>query len=135
MPNELARSLAGQSLAPVAAQEPVSELGLSVNRALVRALGRLKDPPADELAINESDPEAESDHTPCGREAMLVAPFDVLAAARPAIAQVAHHFGVGVEFDLILEVFVRQRDQPKTAGAKRRLAHGCIVPPRPDARF
>jgi len=39
---------------------------------LVGALGRLKDPPADGLAINESDPEAEPDHTLCGREAMLV---------------------------------------------------------------
>jgi len=61
---------------------------------------------------------------------MLVTPFDVLAAARSAVTQVAHHFGVGVEFDLILGVFVRQRDQPETAGAERRLADGCILPPR-----
>ncbi len=105
MPNEFACPFACQSLAPVAAQEPVSELGLPVDRALVNALGRLKDPPA------------EPDHTPCGREAMLVAPFDVLAAARSAVTQVAHHFGVGVEFDLILGMFVRQRDQPETCGA------------------
>ena len=58
---------------------------------------------------------------------MLVAPFDVLAAARPAVTQVAHHFRVGVEFHLVLEVFLRQRDQPETTGAERRLAHGCIL--------
>ena len=78
VPEELTRSFARQAVAPVAAQDPVPELGLPIDRALVGALRRLQDPPADELAIDEPGPEAESRNPPRGRETSPVEPLDLL---------------------------------------------------------
>lgn len=127
VPDELTRSFAGQAVAPVAAQDPVPEFGLPFDRALVRALRRLEDPPADELVIDEADPEAKSRHPPRGRETTAVEPLDLLASTRSTVAQIAHHLRIRVEVDLPLEVRVRQRDEPDATRVKRRLAHGPIL--------
>jgi len=127
VPEELTRSFARQAVAPVAAQDPVPELGLPIDWALVGALRRLQDPPADELAIDEPGPEAESRNPPRGRETSPVEPLDLLAGARSTVAQVAHHLRIRVEVDFLLEVLVRQRDEPDAARVKRRLTHGPVL--------
>jgi hypothetical protein len=60
MPDQLTRALAGQPLAPAAAQQPVTELGLTILRTLVSAGRRLEMPPADELPRYEAGPVAET---------------------------------------------------------------------------
>ena len=58
VPDQLTRALAGQPLAPAAAQQPVTELGLTILRTLVSAGRRLEMPPAGELPRYEAGPVA-----------------------------------------------------------------------------
>jgi hypothetical protein len=121
VPDELSRSLAGQTPAPVTTEDPVAELGLPFDRTLVTALRRLQDPPADELTVDQSHPEAQARHGLGGRQTAVVVVLDLLAGARLPVTQVAHHLGIRVELDLVLEVFVGQRHQQDAAGPKRGL--------------
>jgi hypothetical protein len=71
-------------------------------------VGGLQRPPADELAVDKPDPEAEPVDLRRGCHPPRVAGLDLLARARPT-ADVAHHLGVRVELDLPLEVLVGER--------------------------
>ncbi len=42
--------------------------------------------------------------------------LDLLAGARTTLSQVAHHLGISVEINLVLEVFLGQRDEPEAVG-------------------
>jgi hypothetical protein len=73
-------------------------------------MGRLQDPPADELAGGESDPEAEPGRLFGGGEPAPVVLLEFGAGLSPR-REVAHHFGVGVELDLQLDVLVGERER------------------------
>lgn len=53
--------------------------------------------------------------------------LDLLADTRMPVPQIAHHLRIGVELDLVLEVFVRYRDKFDAAGAERVLCLGLIL--------
>lgn len=92
-------------------QQPVAQVGHGRVVGLVGAVGGLKDPPADELVVDEPDPEAESVHLLRGCHPPRVAGDDLVACAGAA-AEVAHHLEVPVELDLPLEMLVAERHQP-----------------------
>ncbi len=54
-------------------------------------------------------------------------PLDLEARPGPPVPEEAHHLGVGVEFDLMLEVLVGQRNETQAAGTQRRLTHHSSV--------
>jgi hypothetical protein len=85
-------------------------------------VGGLKDPPADELVLDEADPEAESVHLLRGCNPPRVVGDDLLAWAGPT-AEVAHHLEVRVELDLPLEVLVGERHQRDPLCLQRLLGH------------
>ena len=65
-------------------QQPVAQVGHARVVGLVGSVGGLKSPPADELVVDEADPEAEPVHLLRGRQPPRVAGLDLLAcAARP----------------------------------------------------
>ncbi|GAA1009898.1 hypothetical protein Aple_022860 [Acrocarpospora pleiomorpha] len=66
------------------------------------------------------------------REAVAVEEFDLLAGTGTAVAQIAHDLGVGVQLDLVFQVFVRERDQQDATAPQRRLSHGEIVTDSPS---
>src|SRR5829696_3843727 len=121
--DQLTRPLRGEALAPVTRQQPVAQVGYAGVVGLVGSLGGLKDPPADELVVDETDPEAESIHLLRGRHPPRVAGYDLLACAGPT-AEVAHHLEVRVELDLPLEVLVGERHQRDPLCLQRLLGHG-----------
>jgi hypothetical protein len=108
---------------PVTRQQPVAQIGHARVVGLVRAVGGLKDPPADELVVDEADPEAESVHLLRGFHPPRVVGHDLLACAGPT-GEVAHHLEVRVELDLPLEVLVVQRHQRDPLCLQRLLGHG-----------
>jgi hypothetical protein len=114
------------ALAPLATQEPVPEFGLSLDGALIGTLQRLHYPPANELGSDEADPEAGPRNADRRREpaAIRVPGLNFLAGPGAAVAQVAHDFRIGVKFDLALQVFIGERDEPDAAGSQRFLRHG-----------
>ncbi|GLX04413.1 hypothetical protein Misp03_13400 [Microbispora sp. NBRC 16548] len=127
MAKELAGSLAAQALAPAASQEPVSEFGLSFDRALVGTRGWLQKPPADEPPIHETDPEAEPRDVVRGGEPLTMEDLHLFTATCTP-GDVAHDLRIGVEFDLVLEVFVGQRNKRDAVGPQYRLRHGGDCP-------
>ena len=125
--HQLPRPLRREALAPVTLQQPVAQVGYSRVIGLVGAMGGLKGPPADELVVDEADPEAESVHLLRGCHPPRVAGLDLLACARPT-AEVAHHLGIRVELDLPLEVPVGEWHQCDPLGVQGPLGHGADHP-------
>jgi hypothetical protein len=91
-------------------QQPVAQIGYSRVIGLVGAMSRLKGPPADELVVDQANPEAESVHLLRGCHPPPVAGLDLLACAGPT-AEVAHHLQIRVELDFPLEVPVNEWHQ------------------------
>jgi hypothetical protein len=85
-------------------------------------VGGLKGPPADELVVDKPDPEAESVHLLSDCHPPRVAGLDLYACARTT-AEEAHHLGIRVEFDLPLEVLVREWQQREPLGVQSLLRH------------
>jgi hypothetical protein len=106
----------------VTPQQPVAQVGHARVVGLVGAVGGLKNPPADELVVDEADPEAETVHLLRGCHPPRVAGDDLLACAGPT-AEVAHHLEVRVELDLPLEVLVGERHQCDPLCLQRLLRH------------
>jgi len=99
----------------VPAQQPEAKVGLAGGLRLIWPVWRLQDPPADEVAAVESGPKAEPGHLARGGDPALVGPFD-LGTRQGAPGEVAHDFGVGVQFDLEFEVFIGQRHEGQSRG-------------------
>lgn len=57
---QLTRAFAGQPVAPVPAQQPITKFGLSLDRTLVGTLRWLKNPPADEIPLAKARPESKA---------------------------------------------------------------------------
>jgi hypothetical protein len=83
VPDQLTHALAGQPLAPAAAQQPVTELGLTILRILVNARWRLEMPPAGELPRYEAGPVAQTGNLVRCREPAAVLDLRLRASARP----------------------------------------------------
>jgi hypothetical protein len=54
--------------------------------------------------------------------------LDLLASSSPSVAQEAHHLRICVEFDLVLQVLLRERNERETFGVKHCLAHKAMLP-------
>ena len=91
-------------------EQPVAQIGHRRVVGLVGTVGGLKDPPADEIVVDQADPVAESVHLLRGCHAPCVMGLDLLACACPT-GEVAHHLGIRVERDLPLEVLIGEWHQ------------------------
>jgi hypothetical protein len=116
--------LACQAAPPPTAQQAIAEFRLPVYRPLVSTFRRLQDPPADERAVDEPAPEAQSGNPGRGGKPSTMQDLHLRPVTCTAVAQVAHHLRIGVEFDLVLQVLVGQRHEPHPPGLQRGLRHG-----------
>src|SRR4051794_36581871 len=120
---------------PVTCQEPVAQVGHARVVGLVGAVRRLQRPPADEVAVDEPRPEAEAVDLRRGCEPACMARLDFRARACPA-GQEAHHLGIGVELELVLEMLVAERREREPLRCQDALRHrdlactGLSVAPR-----
>ena len=103
-------------------QQPVAQIRHAPIVGLVGAVCGLKGPPADELVVDEADPEAEPVHLLRGCHPPRVAGHDLLACAGPT-AEVAHRLRIGVELGLPCEVPVGERHQGDPFGVQDLLGH------------
>jgi hypothetical protein len=90
--------------------ETVAEVGLARDSWLIRSLRRLQNPPADEIVVREAGPESETGHLVGGGEPAPVRLLDFDRRASPP-GDVSHDFGIGVQFDLELEMLIGQRHE------------------------
>jgi hypothetical protein len=104
-------------------QQSVAEVGHGRVVGLVGPVGGPKDPPTDELVVDETDPEAEPVHSPGGSHPPRVVGLDLLPRARPT-AEVLHHLGIRVELELPLEMLVGEWRQLQPLGVQCQLGHG-----------
>ena len=58
--------------------------------------------------------------------------LDLGARARAAVAEVAHDRGIGVEFDLVVQMLLGERDEDDAAGLHRRLHLPILARPATD---
>jgi hypothetical protein len=62
VPDQLTGAFSGEALPPTAAQQSVTEFGLSLDRSLFGTLGRLQQPQPDERPVDGARPPAEPGH-------------------------------------------------------------------------
>ena len=96
VPDQLVHALAGQTLAPAAAQQSVAELGMAIWWTLVGTGWRRELPQADELPCHYADPVAEAGNQIRCREPSQMPVRYLRASPRAAVAEVAHYLRVAI---------------------------------------
>src|SRR6478752_719729 len=127
MSDQLASTLTGETVSPVALQQSVSDFGLPDDDSLVGAFGRLQNPPPDEVPADKPDPEAQSVHSGSSREPTAVIALYLLPGAWPTAAEIPHHSRIGVKLDFVFEVIIGQRHECDAASVQHRLGHELII--------
>jgi hypothetical protein len=125
VPDQLPGTLARETPAPVATQQAVSQLGLAVHRPLIRPLRWLQNPPPDEHAVNEPNPEAQSGNGGRGGEPSPMNDLNLLTGT--CVAQIPHDLRIGVQLHFVLQVVVGQRNKPDPRGLQHSLSHTGMI--------